>query len=507
MHCKKLLCIVVVGFGFYSIYAQSLMLEKIINIETSEIYTKIKQVSPLPDNLTAIWLNTSNSNLFYEFENLSIVKDDSVIQIFQHYYYPYEVKFIKLSNDKKYLLALKLNIEDSRDVWLHRYNLKTKEKDSLNVPVKRSYKDIVLTENELSFFRGPQYSNDSMLLEQVFDIDTRKKREIWQVDAVKKSFNRGNRTKETSYYTLSSEAIGAYTPERTPSYLLIKTSSNFKQIEFYSSNEAHNYFTPYAYIDYNPIFPINDSILYVIYEARKQVSWNFTHRNFILASFNTIRDTVNWQYHGLENYIFSYVKPTPNGIHVFYDGESRQSYYQFINTTGELEFEDNNSGEVRYCTANDECFIYSNDTIFLKKFDEILAYYVFENLEEYNLNTFHPNDEHHYVTLEQKGTNIINIYQLRLDTMVNIIESTNSIESFEIYPNPATTIVNLSLPTYQHYTIEIHPLNGKAVAKYNFTGKALQLTNLNLATGTYFIKVKGRLNEKQYFSKLFWLGN
>jgi|GEM_PF-5892295 len=182
MHCKKLLCIVVVGFGFYSIYAQSLMLEKIINIETSEIYTKIKQVSPLPDNLTAIWLNTSNSNLFYEFENLSIVKDDSVIQIFQHYYYPYEVKFIKLSNDKKYLLALKLNIEDSRDVWLHRYNLKTKEKDSLNVPVKRSYKDIVLTENELSFFRGPQYSNDSMLLEQVFDIDTRKKREIWQVD-------------------------------------------------------------------------------------------------------------------------------------------------------------------------------------------------------------------------------------------------------------------------------------------------------------------------------------
>lgn len=54
--------------------------------------------------------------------------------------------------------------------------------------------------------------------------------------------------------------------------------------------------------------------------------------------------------------------------------------------------------------------------------------------------------------------------------MVNIIERTNTFESFEIYPNPTTNVVNLTLPSYQNYQINILQLNGKTVGEYSFTG-------------------------------------
>lgn len=171
-----------------------------------------------------------------------------------------------------------------------------------------------------------------------------------------------------------------------------------------------------------------------------------------------------------------------------------------------MEFEDNNSGKVRYCTANDECFVLRNDTIFLKKFDETLAYYAFDNLEGYIMNTFHPDDDHHYVSLKKRETNVTSIYQLRLDTMVNIIAPNNTFESFEIYPNPATNLVNLTLPSYQNYKINILQLNGKTVGTYTFTGNQLQLADLSLPIGTYLLKAAAQ-NNKPYFAKLLWLGN
>jgi len=100
-----------------------------------------------------------------------------------------------------------------------------------------------------------------------------------------------------------------------------------------------------------------------------------------------------------------------------------------------------------------------------------------------------------------------NIVCLNQDTMVNIITSNSTVEKFEIHPNPATNIINLILPVYQNYTVKIIQLNGTLIEEYDFAGIELQLKTLNLSKGIYLVKANGQTDNKQYYSKLIWLGD
>lgn len=305
-------------FHFYGI-TQPLVLDKVNDIETTGLYVNIKQIEPLPNNDIAVSLISSNYLFGGELENLSIANKDTVIRVFEFYQRPYEISFIQFDKNSKFLYAVKRNISDDiREVWLHSLHIGRKTHDSLNVSVKYPYREIILSDNYLSFFGSGKSAEreDSLLLEQVFDISLLKISEIWQADTIKKGVDRGNRFNDVSYYTLSIPTYGAYVPNREPAYVVNRTSSNFKEIEFYSSNEEHNVFYPFGYSDFNPIFSINDSTFYIVYRAHKQYNWDWSHRNYVLVSFNMNQNTVNWQYHGVENYTPNYVKPTVKGTHL-----------------------------------------------------------------------------------------------------------------------------------------------------------------------------------------------
>jgi len=205
----------------------------------------------------------------------------------------------------------------------------------------------------------------------------------------------------------------------------------------------------------------------------------------------------------VENLEFDYFKPTPNGVHLYYKGREMPRY-EFINSNGELVFEDDNSEIIRYCTQKDECIVYRNDTLFLKKFGEVLAFHVIENRDQYHMYTFHPDDKHHYVSLREIGGNTMSIYQLKLDTLDTGIFNAASLVTFNFYPNPASTLVNLQLPVFQKYDLEIINLNGQIVEQFSFNNNAHMIQPKRLTEGTYWLKATGQ-NKKHYISRLFWL--
>jgi len=133
-----------------------------------------------------------------------------------------------------------------------------------------------------------------------------------------------------------------------------------------------------------------------------------------------------------------------------------------------------------------------------------LAYYAFENYDRYNMLTFHPDDKHHYVSLREIGGNTMSIYQLKLDTLDTGIFNTEVVETFSLYPNPASTSVMLQLPVFQTYDLEIINLNGQVVEQFSFTGKVKTLQPKHLPQGTYWLQAIGQ-NEKRYVSRLVWL--
>jgi len=506
MHYKKLFfgILPLVLFNLSS-FSQSLILDKINNIELKAGSSEIKQIIPLPDKQIAVSLTTSDYTLGGEFEQLSFLSKDTSIQIFHHYKRPYEIGFIQLSTDEQLLYVFKRNRpEERKDVWLYRYNLGNLHMDSLDIPMEYWYKHVALHQNDLSFF-GVYNENDSLLLEQTYSISDESISEIWLTDTIKKSFDAGNKYKDYAAYSFSTPTYGSNNPKVSTNYLIVKNSEGYQQIEFNSSNKEQNDVAAVPLFNdfFNPVFPVNDSIVYVAYQARKKNYFDFSHINYILASYNIKQSKLNWQYHGLDRHIFNYINATPNGVHLYYKG-TNTSLYEFINTKGERIFEDDNSEIVRYCTQNDECIVYRNDTLFLKKFGEVLAYYAFENLDQYNMLTFHPDDKHHYVSLREKGGNTMSIYQLKLDTLDTGVFNAASIETFSLYPNPANTSVNLELPVFQKYDLEIINLNGQVVERLAINGKIHVIQPKYLEEGTYWLKATGQ-NKQTYVSRLLWL--
>lgn len=482
------------------VFSQSLILDKINDIKVKIASSEIKQIIPLPDKQIAVSLTTSDSPFVSEFEKLSILSKDTSIQVFQHYYRPYEVRLIHLSADLQTLYTLKYNrIDDRKDFYLHTYELNSDYSDSLNIRVKFSYKNTIIHQNELIFF-GRSEDNDSLLLKQVYNMNKEELTEVWIMDTVPKSLWWGINNNDQFFYALSTPTRGSNNPEISTNYLIYNSAAGYNQLVFNSSNEEHSTLSPVTFIDYNPIFPVNDSIVYVAYDARKPSQFDY---NYIVASYNIKQSKVNWQYHGLDNKVFKYVKPTSKGVHIYYEGRDL-SYYEFINSDGEQIFEDDNSELIRYCTNKDECIVYRNDTLFLKKFGEVLAYYAFENLDQYAMYTFHPDDKHHYVSLQEKGgSDILSIYQLKLDTLDTGIFNESNIEVFNLYPNPANTSVNLELPVFQKYDLEIINLNGQVVERLAVNGKVNVIQPQYLEEGTYWLKAIGQ-NDKTYVSRLLW---
>lgn len=482
------------------ISSQSLILDKINDIPVRDGFAVVYKILPLskPDSII-VALETSDYSLGSHYNNVSILTKDDVINVFQTYYEPYPIAGLHIEENQ--LIIVKINANSTREILTLRYDIKHHSMiDSFIVKLPYSYKEMKFSKGEVICFG--KNSVDSLLLHQSIQFNDKASTQfkIGLIENKKLSFGSGNIIDDHFLYALSD-----YTEEAN-NYLIIKKKDNsLSTIKYNSSDSLQNEVFTLAsfFTGYEPIALVNGSIAYIASEGRREVNYEFTRSNSILFSLDINTQQLNWQYHGFENLKFDYFKATPKGVHLYY--KSRDvSRYEFINTKGELTFEDKNSELIRYCTQKDECIVYRNDTLFLKKFGEVLAYYAFENLDQYNMLTFHPDDKHHYVSLREKGGNTMSIYQLKLDTLDTGIFNATNIERFNLYPNPANTLVNLELPVFQQYDLEIINLHGQVVERLTIKGKVNVIQPKFLEEGTYCLKAIGQ-NNQTYFSRLLWL--
>lgn len=500
MHCKLIHIIVVVLYPLL-ISSQSLILDKINDLEIKPGFSAVEQIVPLPNKQIAVSYVTSYFDFDGEFQNLSMLGKDTVKHLLETYYHNYEFWLTQLSDNQRTLLSLNYDIiSNDKQACLYTYNLSNGNLDSLNIPVGFNYKNVMIDQNEIVFF-GKSEDNDSLLLQQTFDINNKILKSIWILDTIPKSLWWGYKQNNQSYFALSTPTYGSSNPPISTNYLIYSSNEDYKQIEFNSSNEEHSTLRPVTYV--NPIFPVNDSIVYLTYDARKPFQGDY---NYIVASYNIKQSKLNWQYQGLDRHLFYYVNASPKGVHLCYQGSGDVLRYEFINSEGERVFEDDNSELVRYCTQNDECFVYRNDTLFLKRFGKVLAHFAFENPDQYVMGSFHPDDEHHYVTLRKKGNDskMVGIYQLKLDTLDTGVFNPSTAGKFSLYPNPASNTVHLLLPLFQEYVLEIINVNGQVVEKYNFSGQSTNIQPSNLTQGSYWLQAIGK-DKKRYVSRLIWL--
>lgn len=90
----------------------------------------------------------------------------------------------------------------------------------------------------------------------------------------------------------------------------------------------------------------------------------------------------------------------------------------------------------------------------------------------------------------------VKIYVDHIYTADEIATSVNSAisEDINIYPNPASDVVKVILPTELDYgttTVEIYSLDGKLGLTQNIEGTSASVNVSNLINGLYIIKVKG----------------
>jgi len=483
-----------------SAYAQMLVLDKVNDIEIRSGSGVVRQIIPLSEPGTiAVAIETSDYLLGGYYDDVSVLTKDSVHKVFQTYPDPYKMAGIYMRNEE--LVVLKQNEDFYREVLLLKYD-KTDYNliDSIVAAPDYQYKVVQIKNDALVFF-GRSNVEDSLLLHQTINLKDNELNFVWTNLLKDKNISlwSGYLFDDIFLHALANNNI-----EDADNYLVVKTKDALPEvIKFNSSNPMQNEVYPDIQRAYKPIELINDSIAYVACIARREVDGEYSHRKHIVFSININTNQLNWQYHGIENNGFKYYKPTPNGVHLYYE-RSNLSRYEFINTSGELVYESDPYGLVRYCTNNDECIVYRNDTLFLKKFGEVLGYYAFENLENYNMLTFHPDDSHHYVSLRQKGTDIMSIYQLRSDTLDTSISNFGSGNWLNIYPNPSNTRATLQLPLFQNYTIEVLSVAGKTVLQQNIKGKKWVLENTQMQPGIYLIKAFGE-NKQLYNSRLIWL--
>lgn len=76
-------------------------------------------------------------------------------------------------------------------------------------------------------------------------------------------------------------------------------------------------------------------------------------------------------------------------------------------------------------------------------------------------------------------------------------------EALDFYPNPTNSDINLNLPVYGEYELEIMDVNGKMLLSNIIEGEGkyeVDLSNLN--TGIHFIQLRNMKDGKQYIGKL-----
>jgi len=74
-----------------------------------------------------------------------------------------------------------------------------------------------------------------------------------------------------------------------------------------------------------------------------------------------------------------------------------------------------------------------------------------------------------------------------------VVANTDRIK-FEIYPNPATEILNISVPD-KNLKVEILNLNGKIVKEQILRNKKEQIDISNLPKGYYLLKIKNTIKK------------
>ena len=71
--------------------------------------------------------------------------------------------------------------------------------------------------------------------------------------------------------------------------------------------------------------------------------------------------------------------------------------------------------------------------------------------------------------------------------------------AFKVYPNPATSFVNISVPAANaKYTVKVYDVNGKAVIAQVSTQSNIQLTVSKIPAGNYFVRITNEDGKEVY---------
>jgi len=255
----KLIYIIV--FVLYPLFisGQSLILNKINDLIIKPGFSKVEQIIPLPNKKIALSFVTSNITVGGEFQHLAVLSKDTVDYLLETYYHTYEFWLTQLSDDEQKLYALNYDvISFDKQACLYTYNLTNRYLDSLNIPMDLGYKNVMIDQNEVVFF-GRNQNNDSLLLEQTFNINKKVLTTVWIFDTIPKALKIGYKINNQSYYALSTPTYGNSNPPISTNYLIFSSNEGYQEIDFNSSNEEHRTLRPFPFSDYNPIFPVNDS--------------------------------------------------------------------------------------------------------------------------------------------------------------------------------------------------------------------------------------------------------
>ncbi|MEX1187689.1 MAG: T9SS type A sorting domain-containing protein [Bacteroidia bacterium] len=110
-----------------------------------------------------------------------------------------------------------------------------------------------------------------------------------------------------------------------------------------------------------------------------------------------------------------------------------------------------------------------------------------------------------YSVTEEEGDKGQTIYQHRYLRSGNILNNSESakINELELFPNPANSIVNISVPNLENQILRIVDISGKLVKSINSNNQtAVSIDISDLARGMYFVNVSNREGKNVATKKL-----
>jgi len=87
------------------------------------------------------------------------------------------------------------------------------------------------------------------------------------------------------------------------------------------------------------------------------------------------------------------------------------------------------------------------------------------------------------------------------DTGINVMSTTNeSLNSFKVYPNPASKEINIEVENSSNYSISLTDFSGKLIYSQSFDTYKIKINTEQFPKGTYILSVKTK--EKNYTNKI-----